>query len=80
MQDKETGSEGSWHSLMDDAQRRWLFRSRRGMRLALNPPKDDAWLTAISFYGAIKEQAEGLVKTNTIDAFLPCGAGVSDRL
>jgi methyl-accepting chemotaxis protein-1 (serine sensor receptor) len=30
MQDKETGSDGSWHSLMDDAQRRWRFLSRRG--------------------------------------------------
>jgi methyl-accepting chemotaxis protein-1 (serine sensor receptor) len=29
------------------------------------------------FYGAIKEQAEGLIKTNTIDAFLPSGSGVS---
>lgn len=30
MQDKETGSEGSWHSLMDEAQNPWRRLSRHG--------------------------------------------------
>ena len=71
MQDKETGSEGSWHSLMDEAQAS-LTVSQQAWNawLALNPPKDDALITSYQlFYGAIKEQAEGLIKTNTIDAF-----------
>lgn len=71
MQDKETGSEGSWHSLMDEAQAS-LTVSQQAWNawLALNPPKDDAMITSYQlFYGAIKEQAEGLIKTNTIDAF-----------
>lgn len=71
MQDKETGSEGSWHSLMDEAQAS-LTVSQQAWNawLALNPPKDDALITSYQlFYGAINEQAEGLIKTNTIDAF-----------
>lgn len=71
MQDKETGSEGSWHSLMDEAQAS-LTVSQQAWNawLALNPPKDDSLITSYQlFYGAIKEQAEGLIKTNTIDAF-----------
>lgn len=71
MQDKETGSEGSWHSLMDEAQAS-LTVSQQAWNawLALNPPNDDALITSYQlFYGAIKEQAEGLIKTNTIDAF-----------
>ena len=71
MQDKETGSDGSWHSLMDDAQKA-LTVSQQAWKawLALNPPKDEALTNSYQlFYGAIKEQAEGLVKTNTIDAF-----------
>lgn len=71
MQDKETGSEGSWHSLMDEAQAS-LTVSQQAWNawLALNPPKDDALITSYQlFYGAIKEQAEGLIKTNMIDAF-----------
>lgn len=71
MQDKETGSEGSWHSLMDEAQAS-LTVSQQAWNawLALNPSKDDALITSYQlFYGAIKEQAEGLIKTNTIDAF-----------
>ncbi|MBM3070284.1 Tar ligand binding domain-containing protein [Enterobacter sp. RHBSTW-00994] len=71
MQDKETGSDGSWHSLMDEAQKA-LAVSQQAWNawLALNPPKDDALVNSYQlFYGAIKEQAEGLVKTNSIDAF-----------
>ncbi|ELW1647582.1 Tar ligand binding domain-containing protein [Enterobacter oligotrophicus] len=71
MQDKETGSEGSWHSLMDEAQKS-LEASQQAWNawLALNPPKDEALINSYQlFYGAIKEQAEGLIKTNSIDAF-----------
>jgi methyl-accepting chemotaxis protein-1 (serine sensor receptor) len=71
MQDKETGSDGSWHSLMDEAQKA-LDASQQAWNawLALNPPKDEALVNSYQlFYGAIKEQAEGLIKTNSIDAF-----------
>lgn len=71
MQDKETGSEGSWHSLMDDAQKA-LADSHRAWEawLTLNPVKDEALVSSYQlFYGAIQEQAEGLVKSNSIDAF-----------
>jgi len=71
MQDKETGSEGSWNSLMDEAQKA-LSASQQAWNawLALNPPKDEALINSYQlFYGAINEQAEGLVKTNSIDAF-----------
>ncbi|MRS88865.1 HAMP domain-containing protein [Enterobacteriaceae bacterium RIT714] len=71
MQDKETGSEGSWHSLMDEAQKA-LSASQQAWKgwMALNPPKDEALVNSYQlFFGAINEQAEGLVKTNSIDAF-----------
>lgn len=71
MQDKETGSEGSWNSLMDEAQKA-LNASQEAWKgwLALNPPKDEALINSYQlFYGAINEQAEGLVKTHSIDAF-----------
>lgn len=71
MQDKETGSEGSWHSLMDEAQKA-LDDSHQAWTawLALHPAKDEALVNSYQlFYGAIKEQAEGLIKTNAIDAF-----------
>lgn len=71
MQDKETGSDGSWHSLMDDAQKA-LNASQQAWNawLALSPPKDEALVNSYQlFFGAINEQAEGLVKTNSIDSF-----------
>ena len=71
MQDKETGSDGSWHSLMDEAQKA-LSASQQAWNawLALNPPKDEALINSYQlFFGAINEQAEGLVKTNSIDSF-----------
>ncbi|WP_436911069.1 methyl-accepting chemotaxis protein [Enterobacter hormaechei] len=68
MQDKETGSEGSWHSLMDEAQKS-LAASQQAW-LALNPPKDNGLVNSYQlFFDAIREQAEGLVKTNSIDLF-----------
>ncbi|EKS6412915.1 Tar ligand binding domain-containing protein, partial [Enterobacter hormaechei] len=71
MQDKETGSEGSWHSLMDEAQKS-LAASKQAWQawLALNPPQDEGLVNSYQlFFGAISEQAEGLVKTNSIDLF-----------
>ncbi|HFV9219878.1 MULTISPECIES: methyl-accepting chemotaxis protein [unclassified Enterobacter] len=71
MQDKETGSEGSWHSLMDEAQKS-LAASQQAWQawLALNPPKDEGLVNSYQlFFDAIREQAEGLVKTNSIDLF-----------
>lgn len=71
MQDKETGSEGSWHSLMDEAQKS-LATSQQAWQawLALNPPKDDGLVNSYQlFFDAIREQAGGLVKTNSIDLF-----------
>ena len=71
MQDKETGSEGSWHSLMDEAQKALAVSQLAWQAwLALNPPKDEALVNSYQlFYGAIKEQADGLVDTHSIDAF-----------
>lgn len=71
MQDKETGSEGSWHSLMDEAQKS-LAASQQAWQawLALNPRQDEGLVNSYQlFFGAISEQAEGLVKTNSIDLF-----------
>lgn len=71
MQDKETGSEGSWNSLMDEAQRA-LSASQQSWKewLSLKPPKDEGLINSYQlFYGAIKEQADGLVHTQSIDAF-----------
>lgn len=71
LQDKETGSEGSWHSLMDEAQKS-LAASQQAWQawLALNPPQDEGLVNSYQlFFGAISEQAEGLVKTNSIDLF-----------
>ncbi len=71
MQDKETGSEGSWHSLMDETHKA-LAQSQRAWQawLALNPPKDEGLINSYQlFYGALKEQADGLEKSQSIDAF-----------
>lgn len=44
MQDKETGSDGSWHSLMDEAQKALsASQQARNAWLALNPPKTRRW-------------------------------------
>nr|WP_318381685.1 methyl-accepting chemotaxis protein [uncultured Enterobacter sp.] len=71
MQDQATGSDGSWHSLMDEAQQA-LNTSHKAWEgwLALHPPKDDGLINSYQlFYGAIKEQADGLTRTQSIDAF-----------
>lgn len=71
MQDKETGSVGSWNSLMDEAQAA-LKRSHQAFERysSLSADKNDPLKGSYqNFYGALKEQADGLVKTNSIDAF-----------
>lgn len=71
MQDKATGSDGSWHSLMDEAQQA-LATSHKAWEawLALSPAKDEGLINSYQlFYGAIKEQADGLTRTASIDAF-----------
>ena len=71
MQDKETGSVGSWNSLMDEA-RAALARSHQafGRFSALSPGQDDPLKGSYQlFYGALKEQADGLAQSNSIDAF-----------
>ncbi|WP_039058352.1 methyl-accepting chemotaxis protein [Enterobacter sp. Bisph1] len=71
MQDKETGSEGSWHSLMDETHKA-LAQSQHAWQawLALKPPKDEGLINSYQlFYAALKEQADGLEKTQSIDAF-----------
>ncbi|MGP3591970.1 methyl-accepting chemotaxis protein [Vagococcus sp. WN89Y] len=71
MQDKETGSEGSWHSLMDETHSA-LEASQNAWQawLALDPPPDEGLVNSYQlFYGALKEQADGLVKNQSIDAF-----------
>lgn len=71
MQDQATGSEGSWHSLMDEAQQA-LAASQKSWQAwrALNPPEDEGLINSYQlFYGAIKEQADALTRTQSIDAF-----------
>ncbi|XTZ36597.1 methyl-accepting chemotaxis protein [Salmonella enterica] len=71
MQDKETGSDGSWHSLMDET-RQALVVSQKAWQawLALKPAQDEGLVNSYQlFYGALKEQADGLEKSNSIDAF-----------
>lgn len=71
MQDQATGSDGSWHSLMDEAQQA-LVTSHKAWNdwLALHPVKDEALINSYQqFFGAIKEQADGLTRTQSIDAF-----------
>lgn len=71
MQDKATGSDGSWHSLMDETQQALAASNKAWLAFqALNPPKDEGLVNSYQlFYGALKEQADGLVKTQSIDAF-----------
>ncbi|WP_312453432.1 methyl-accepting chemotaxis protein [Pseudescherichia sp.] len=71
MQDQATGSEGSWHSLMDEAQQA-LEASQKSWQAwrALNPPEDEGLVNSYQlFYGAIKEQADALTRSQSIDAF-----------
>lgn len=72
MQDKETGSDGSWHSLMDEAQKA-LTVSKQAWKawLALNPPKDDALVNSYQlFYGAIQSRLTVCLKPTPSMPFL----------
>ncbi|WNN50316.1 methyl-accepting chemotaxis protein [Siccibacter colletis] len=82
MQDKETGSEGSWVSLNEEAQRA-LAHSHEAFTAfsAGYANKDDPLLTSYQqFYGALKEMADSMQKDKSIDAFfiVPAQAFQSD--
>ncbi|WP_426444850.1 methyl-accepting chemotaxis protein [Siccibacter colletis] len=82
MQDKETGSEGSWVSLNEEAQRA-LAHSHEAFSAfsAGYANKDDPLLTSYQqFYGALKEMADSMQKDKSIDAFfiVPAQAFQSD--
>lgn len=71
MQDKESGSVGSWNSLVEEAVKA-LAQSHSAWQawLALSPPQDEGLVNSYQlFYSAIKEQAEGLSNTQSIDMF-----------
>lgn len=71
MQDKETGSDGSWVSLTEEAQRA-LAHSQQAFTAfsAGYPRKDDPLLASYQqFYGALKEMADSMQKDKSIDAF-----------
>lgn len=71
MQDAATGSEGSWQSLMDEAQQALSHSHQAFVRYRQHAaPQDESLLASYqAFYQALKEQADGLVATNSIDAF-----------
>ncbi|HHU0690870.1 methyl-accepting chemotaxis protein [Citrobacter sp. Marseille-Q3906] len=71
MQDAATGSEGSWRPLMEEAYRA-LTQSKNAWDswISLNPHQDPELMTSYQrFYSGIQEQADGLMQTNSIDAF-----------
>lgn len=77
-QDKETGSVGSWNSLMDDSQSALKTSQSEFTRYqqlrAKNSPQEQQQSEALvssyqRFFDGLKEQADGLIQTNTIDAF-----------
>lgn len=71
MQDATTGSEGSWRPLMEEAYRA-LTQSKNAWDswISLNPHQDPELMTSYQrFYSGIQEQADGLMQTNSIDAF-----------
>src|SRR5471030_1406537 len=78
MQDKETGSDGSWHSLMEASQASLVASDKyfRQFAALTGGLQGDAQKAAAElqvsyqmFYDGLREQLEGLQKTNTIDAF-----------
>jgi len=82
MQDRDTGSVGSWNGLLEDAGRE-LAHSQQAWKAwrALNPPADDELVNSYQlFYSAIKEQVDALGKTQSIDAFfaVPVQAFLAD--
>lgn len=71
MQDAATGSEGSWQSLMDEAQAS-LSHSHQAFthyRESTTAVDENLMGSYQAFYQALKEQADGLVASQSIDAF-----------
>lgn len=77
-QDKETGSVGSWNSLMDESQAALKislseftrYQQLRATNSADEQQQSEALVGSYKlFFDGLKEQAAGLIKTNTIDAF-----------
>lgn len=71
MQDAATGSDGSWQSLMDEAQAALAHSHEAFNRYQRRPTgRDDGLMDSYqAFYQALKEQADGLTASNRIDAF-----------
>ncbi|WP_312924510.1 methyl-accepting chemotaxis protein [Atlantibacter hermannii] len=71
MQDAATGSEGSWQSLMQEAQAALKHSHEAFTRYQGSSAGTDENLMAgyQAFYQALKEQADGLTASNSIDAF-----------
>ncbi|EPF16982.1 methyl-accepting chemotaxis protein signaling domain protein [Cedecea davisae DSM 4568] len=82
MQDKETGSVGSWNSLVDEADKS-LKESQQNFSAwqKLHPASSDALASSYQlFFSGLKEQLEGMQKHASIDAFfeVPIQAFQSD--
>ncbi|MFU2316850.1 methyl-accepting chemotaxis protein [Rahnella sp. PCH160] len=74
MQDKETGSDGSWHSLMQESLDSLTASQKAFARfdaITKNAGKATAELKASyqMFFDGLREQSDGLQKNNTIDSF-----------
>lgn len=78
LQDKETGSVGSWNSLLDESQaalKTSQIEFEQYQQLSSqNNPRDKAPSEALIssyklFFDGLKEQADGLAQSNSIDAF-----------
>ncbi|KAB8310802.1 HAMP domain-containing protein [Rouxiella chamberiensis] len=74
MQDKETGSDGSWHSLMQESLDSLTASQKAFARfdgMTKNDDKATAELKASyqMFFDGLREQSDGLQKNNTIDSF-----------
>jgi methyl-accepting chemotaxis protein-1 (serine sensor receptor) len=74
MQDAATGSDGSWRPLMEEAHRALTQSKTAWDAWSHLKPQPDPELTESyqRFYSGIQEQADGLMQSGSIDAFLPC--------
>ncbi|KFF77107.1 chemotaxis protein [Serratia marcescens] len=71
LQDKATGSEGSWHSLLDESLAASKQAFARFERLSAAAPEATGALkdSYRLFYDGLKEQAQGLQSSASVDAF-----------
>ncbi|QKO39131.1 HAMP domain-containing protein [Serratia marcescens] len=73
LQDKATGSDGSWHSLLDESLAALQVSEQAFVqfeRLSADAPEAvDAKGSYRQFYDGLKEQAQGLQSSDSIDAF-----------